>query len=137
MPSSVSGVQTVLKAFGKARSQDAIKIADAIQKCGDVILRKALVYCPIEHGDLRATGKAETIGRGLGAKCDVTFGGLSPTGREVNYAVIVHDDMTKSHAPPTGARFLTRAVRETRGTCASILRRNMSLPSVSEAGDIV
>lgn len=118
MPQHVTGIERVLKAISKAKKEDAIKIADGLEKCANVVLRKSQQYVPVLTGALKATGRVEVEGQGMGAEATVSYG--SP---EAFYALYVHEDLTKTHAPPTCAQFLTRALRETRGTCANILKR--------------
>jgi hypothetical protein len=122
----IENAETVLRASGKARERDAIAIAAGLTKCANIVLRKSRGYVPVETGALKSTGRVDTEGVGLGASATVSYGGPSPSGpTNVFYALIVHEDLTKTHEPPTCARYLARAVRETRGTCANVLRRAM------------
>jgi hypothetical protein len=121
MAGEITGVEETIRAIGKARSEDAIRISDGLQKCGDVILRKALMYCPKDTGKMAETGKVEVSGSGFGAKVDVVFGGSGAP-----YTLYVHEDLEAQHKPPTCAQWLTRATRETRGTCSSIMRRTLT-----------
>lgn len=118
---AITGVEETIRAIGKARSEDAIRIADGLEKCGDVILRKALYYCPVDKGPLRESGKKEVSGSGFGAKVNVSFGGEGAP-----YALYVHEDLEAQHAAPTCAKWLSRATRETRGTCTSIMKRSLA-----------
>jgi HK97 gp10 family phage protein len=120
MTRHVTGVENVLRAIGKAKKKTGDRIEDALEKCANVILRKSQEYVPVETGELKASGHVEKEGKGLGAKSRVVYGG-----DPAPYALYVHEDLEKKHAPPTCAKFLTRAVRETRGTCANILKREM------------
>jgi hypothetical protein len=106
----VTGVERVLKSVQKKRREDAVSIAEGGQKAGEIGLKKALYYCPIEKGPLRASGRVETEGKGRGAETRIEFGGP-----EAPYALWVHQDLDAKHDPPTCALFLERAVRETRG----------------------
>lgn len=119
--SRVNGVQSVLRMFGKAKSEAAPKIIEAIDRCSAVVLKKALVYVPRDTGALAQSGKVvKATGVGYGARGGVVFGG-----GEVDYAVPVHENMEKTHAEPTCAKFLERAARESRGACANIHKRTM------------
>ena len=123
MPVTVTGVDRTLRAMGRASAQDAVKIRDGLQKCAGVILRKSYQYVPLDTGRLRASGRIETNEKqGFASRVMVVYGDTV----EAYYAVYVHEDLVRTYRnPPRGAKFLERAVRETRGTCASILRRTM------------
>lgn len=119
MPQHVTGYERVLKAISKARTEDAIKIAEGLKKCAEVVYRKSQQYVPVETGALKKSGRVEVNDKaGMAAEASVVYGS-----EEAYYALYVHEDMTKNHAPPTCAQFLTRALRETRGTCSNILKR--------------
>lgn len=116
----VTGIQAVIRAIGKARKKDAIKIAEGLEKSGHVILRKSQKYVPVETGALKASGQVITTGRGMGARTTVVYGS-----QVAFYALYVHEDLTKRHTAPTCAKYLERAVREVRGTIASIVARQI------------
>jgi hypothetical protein len=119
----ITGVDRVLRAGQKTSALDAIKVRDGLAKCAGVILRKSYQYVPIDTGALMRSGRVEDNGKpGMGARFAVVYGGTP----EAYYAVYVHEDLTRAYRnPPRGAKFLERAVRETRGTCASIMRRTL------------
>lgn len=121
MPVRMTGIERVLRAIGKAKADGAIKIRDGLEKCAWVIYRKSQGYVPVETGALKESGLVEVSGQGNGARASVVYGGPGAP-----YAVFVHEDLTKHHKPPTCAQFLTRALRETRGTCANILKREFA-----------
>jgi hypothetical protein len=121
MKATVTGVDRVLRAIGKARTQDAINIDQGLKKCAKVILNKAMTVVPRETGALAASHRI--VGndkQGFAARYAVEAGGPS-----AYYALYVHEDLTKHHAPPTMAKWLEYAVRMTRGTCSAILKRTM------------
>ena len=134
MPVTVTGVDRTLRAIGRASTQDAIKIQDGLKKCGGVILRKSHQYVPLDTGRLRASGRVETNEKeGFASRVVVVYGGTV----EAYYAVYVHEDLVRTYRnPPRGAKFLERAVRETRGTCASILRRTMGAERGKSIGGV-
>lgn len=121
MSKSVTGVEAIVRAIGKATSETAIKIDEGLQKCGAVILKKALYYCPVDTEALRKSGRVEVTGKGFGAKVSIVFGGDTAP-----YSLYVHENLEANHAAPTCAKFLERAVRETRGTCTSIIKRTLA-----------
>jgi hypothetical protein len=61
-------------------------------------------YCPIETGELRASGYVEARGR----TAEIGYGkdGMAP------YAVLVHENPKFYHTPPTQSKFLQRAMDE-------------------------
>lgn len=122
---SIGGVERTLRGIGKARTTDAINIAAGLQKIGNIVLRKALIYVPVEYGDLRSTGAVLVTGKGFGARVTVSFGGISDTGRVVDYAKIVHECDDHEHAGITCAKYLEKAVRESKGTATSLLQRQI------------
>ena len=121
MAMRITGVDRVLKAMGKARTADAINIQEGLRKCGEIILKKAKEYVPKKTRALENSGVTSARGSGFGASGTVEFGG--PT---APYAFAVHEILGKYHAPPTCAIYLERAVRESRGTCTAMLKRQFT-----------
>lgn len=68
---------------------------------------KALDYCPVEHGDLRASGYLESRAYRGGAEVEVGFG----RGGKPDYAIYVHE-IPASHEAPTRDKFLESAFDE-------------------------
>lgn len=121
MPIRVDGVDRVLKAM-KARSEgDRINIVEGLDKAGKIVLKLAKKYVPKDTLALEKSGREETTGTGLGAKGIVEFGGP-----EAPYAFIVHERLEVYHEPPTCAKYLERAVRESRGTITAMLKRQFT-----------
>ena len=116
----ITGVQETIKAFGAASVEDARRIDEGLLACAHVVLRKALKYVPKDTHALEKTGQVQVEGRGFGARASVVFGG-----EDAPYALWVHEILDHYHEPPTCAKFLERAARETRGTQTSILRRKI------------
>lgn len=121
MPVRITSIERVLRSVGKAKTDGAIKIREGLEKCAGVVYRKSQGYVPVDTGALKASGRVEVSGQGNGARASVVYGG--PT---AHYALYVHEDLTKHHKAPTCAQYLTRALRETRGTCANILKREFA-----------
>ena len=121
----VYGVDRVLRAFGAVKNNSGKSIAEGLQGAAMSLWRRSQVLVPVEKGDLKATGKVESGGRGFGAWAQVVYGGTSPTGREVTYALVVHEDLSKYHEPPTQARYLADAVLQTRGSMTARIGRSL------------
>lgn len=81
---------------------------------GEFILEKTLPYTPMDTGDLRDTGKVETQRTDKGAQTRVSFGGVAPSGRLVDYASIVNFDLSPKHFKEkgTGPLYLNRGAAE-------------------------
>lgn len=123
---SPTDVARVIKATSKATVDDSIKIEEGIRKCLGVIHRKAQTLCPVDVNvprrreglpHLRDSGREEVHGKGMAAQGAVVFEG--------SHAIYVHERLDVRH-PVGEAKFLEKAIRLTRGTCASILRRSFS-----------
>lgn len=69
-----------------------------------ILERSRDVYCPVDKGDLRASAFVDETGHGEHYAAQVTY--------NTRYAMYVHEDLTKYHAPPTQAKFLDRATEE-------------------------
>lgn len=118
----IDNVGRNIRGLRKMKSHDGRNLATGINSCLDVILRKSLVYVPYDTGALYATGRKEFHpGIGLNASGTVEFGGPNAP-----HAFVVHE-RPATHAPPTRAFYLSAAVNDTRGTCVSILRRQMKV----------
>ena len=114
----ITGVRVVIRAIEKKREETKQQMAPAMKACADVVLRKALKYCPKDTGALRKSGVASVSGTGWASRAVVAFGGET-----AHYAIYVHEDLSKYHEPPTQAKFLERAYRETKGVQTNILKR--------------
>jgi hypothetical protein len=129
----ITGVQEVIRAIGKARAKTRDDIATTLERCGQVVLKKADQYCPEDKGNLRKSGKVVTTGKGMGARAAVEYGG-----DEAPYALYVHENLDAFHLPPTQAKWLERAVRESRGTISNMLKRETTAEKVKTIdGEVV
>jgi hypothetical protein len=66
------------------------------------------VYCPIDKGDLRASGYLEIQPFRGQPRVEMGFA----RGGQPFYAVVVHENLEMPHKPPTRAKFLETAVDE-------------------------
>lgn len=119
---SVTGVERVLRASGKARSKFAKNIADTLKKGAEIILKESQKYVPVDTGALKLTGRVETRGVGLNAESHVIY--------DTAYAIFVHENVFMRHDPPTRSKFLTYAVNKMRGTVTAMLKRNLRVGTV-------
>ena len=119
---SVTNVGAVIRACGKAKAKAKYSLYEGIDKSGDVILKRMLELCPIDKGPLRASHKKETVGKGMAVRCTISAGGP-----EAPYAAWVHENHEAYHDPPTTAGWMTKAVRERRGTTANMVKRELEI----------
>jgi hypothetical protein len=89
------------------RKQYPVSMRAGLERGGQIILDKARYYCPVETGRLR-THSFVTVEQldDQSGRVAITF--------DMAYAVYVHEDVSATHASPTCAKFLERAVRETK-----------------------
>ncbi len=119
------GVSSVQKLFGKLKKNANRTMRDVLDQTGQMILKRALQYVPVDTGALRASGRSEVSGRGNAAKVDVSFGRTA--GGFLGYAVYVHENPLVYHKPPTCYKYLSRAVRETKGARAALVKRVLGM----------
>lgn len=125
----ITGVDATIRAGRKMKSHDGRKLKKGIQSCLNAILKKARYYVPKDTLALMHSGEVIVVdGVGLNVQGYVHFGGPSAP-----HAFVVHERTDLRHAPPTRAHYLTAAVNDTRGTCTSILRRQMTARSSGSA----
>lgn len=107
----------------------------ALREIAEDVITRAVEKAPQRTGDLRATGHANDVTvEGEALSVTMGFGGTAPSGGNVNYAVYVHEDLTKRHDPPYGkggeAKFLEKAILEVaprmEAHMASILRDELA-----------
>jgi|GEM_PF-4337343 len=118
LQASVSGVNVTLRSIGKKKADAAATIAEVLQKNADIIFARSQILVPVDTTALKASGKVSVTGRGTGAKLEVSYGGGS-----VYYAVYVHESVEIPHAPPTVAKFLSKAVVQTKGTRKAMTKK--------------
>lgn len=122
----VENVGRAVQGMKKMKSHDGRNLSKGIQSCLKIIYNRSQVLVPRKTHLLASTGRTEfTPGVGLNASGEVAYGGGAAP-----YAFVVHE-VPAAHAPPTQAYYLSAAVNDTRGTCVSILRRQMKVRDTS------
>lgn len=116
-PPAVTGIETSSKVIGKKALDIKANISTGLEKCANVILKKALQWVPVDTEALKRSGHVEVSGTGKGSRARVVFGGR----RDTYYALYVHENLQAFHKPPTCAKFLEKAARDRAGTMASIV----------------
>lgn len=115
---SVSGVSQVQRLAEKVAKSMLAKAGDALDQAADMILDKADEWVPVKTGRLKASRGKRRLGWGNKLRVEAGYFGIP-------YAVYVHENVDAKHAFPTQARFLSRAVFDTRGRRAALVRRIM------------
>ena len=138
---NVEGMQAVINVIHDMKVIDINALTAATKKACGEILKRSNYYVPVDTSSLKATGIVQLRALKKGgvpfevqgrvtyggearsafvlkqSKLDIEFaqkfGGPVPKQmRRVDYAIFVHEDLTKSHASPTCAKFLEKAIRE-------------------------
>ncbi len=118
MPDTTN-VERTLRAISGVKAKYAPKIADALRKCAGVAGRKSDYFVPKDTLALMQSKKITVTGKGFGARAVLSY--------STHYAIYVHENLDMPHAEPTCAKFLEKAVRLTRGTQASIIKRELEI----------
>jgi len=110
--SSVTGLKTVIQNLHAAKDKIGLGVGRGLRKGGLFLLQATDKYTPVQLGTLRNSKFIRNVG-GAGYDTDIVVGFT------VDYAAIVHEDMTKKH----GAQFnvehaaeIAAASGTTRGT---------------------
>ncbi len=111
------------------RARFAHNLHSGLLSAGNIILEKARYYAPIETGRLREhsyvlTDMADPYNAFPMTAADVRMS-ISVV-FDMAYAVYVHENTAPYHAPPTSAKFLERAVRETVNEVSNALQLSMA-----------
>lgn len=88
-----------------------------IKEATEHLKRKSVEVTPLKTGELRKSAKTVYKGRYRTFRGAVTF--------NTPYAIYVHEDLDKFHAPGTYAKFLTRTAREESLTMSLIVFAEM------------
>lgn len=110
----VTNLDGVLNVYKRLRKNvpDGLRLAG--RKYAEKVLARSQYYCPVENGDLAATGRVEFNEKpGVDMVYTVSYGGEAPSGKVVDYAVVVHERQDLVHTPPARAGFLAAAFYET------------------------
>lgn len=91
-----------LSAAAKGADAGSVKSARAVTK---QIFIESQVLVPVETTALKTSGKVVEQLKGNTFSTTIAYGGPSSP-RDADYAVYVHEDLTKKHKPPTSAKFI-------------------------------
>lgn len=127
---SVEGLKKAAEQLEREKKEKADKIIQDLINLAELIKRRALYYCPIDTGALRRSAKVKVSGQSATtATLSITFGDDT-----AYYALYVHEDLTKYHAPPTQAKFLERAIAESRADIINIFGSGYSSRIATDYG---
>lgn len=101
------GIEKAIKRLKRYQEAGAIAAEKAAIACGKIILKESLKLCPIDTGELRASG--HIVIEGYGFDIRVTVGYSAP------HAIYVHENLEVYHKYPTQAKFLSEVIRRYRG----------------------
>jgi hypothetical protein len=115
----VVGLERTISAQRQTAVKDAMNIAEGVRKALDIVGKRSDVYVPVDKGDLKASKFTKVEGAGFNAKGTI--------GYSARHAVPVHERLDLAHRSPTCAKFLERAIRESRGTITAMLKRQIQV----------
>lgn len=79
-------------------------VKQALWDESNIIFNKSQELCPIDTGRLRNSGRVTVQDEDYGMSASITY--------STDYAIYVHEDLTKAHKFPTQAKFLEEPARE-------------------------
>lgn len=104
----------------------------ALIELGLAVFRASLGLAPIDTGIMRGSANFKVTGKGF----RTVFWIIYPT----HYAIWVHEDLTKYHAPPTQAKFVEVPLKQAAPLAAKLIGRKVMFsitgPSFSTFGSI-
>lgn len=112
-PATIGATQDLRKQFEVIERKLALVLntieeatPEALDFALDPVFLQASEWVPIDKGPLSESLYLETQQTAAGAFAEIGFG----TGESASYAVIVHEDLSLTHASPTKAKFLEHAI---------------------------
>lgn len=134
------GVASLMRKFDRHNADLARGAQKGLKRGGVHLLGKSLAICPVDKGPLHASGHVRSEGSGFQTVVTVGYGGNAS-----EYAVIVHEDLTKAHGdafnnkhaaeiqagteharkPEEQAKFLERPAREEHPVIADIIETSI------------
>lgn len=104
-------MQDILRAYDMLVNQLQDLSVHAAYQSASKVLARAQHYVPKDTYKLHDSGYCEVTEDARSAgRVNVQVGFAK--GDNPDYAVIVHEDLTKTHAPPTQAKFLSQAIAD-------------------------
>lgn len=122
----VAGFEKFLGRLTQAKRVMKDAAFEELAHIADEVLVAAREITPMETGALRSTLSVEPRVSGNTYRLELKAGGPAQPGLrgdEVDYAIYVHEDLSKYHTPPTSAKFLERPYRAAAPKIASRLAK--------------
>jgi len=105
----VTGVERTITSIKRMAVMDKASIGAAIVHAAVDVYKESQILVPVDKGPLKASGVISTGGSPESPESTVSYGGPAAP-----YSFVVHEDLEAYHAPPTCAKYLSRAVHRTR-----------------------
>lgn len=118
----ITGVDRTIRGLQRMKNRDAMNIRTGIERCVQMVYDLSQVYVPVALGPLKESGRKEVTGTAMQTTGTVTYGGPNAP-----HAFVVHERTEVRHAPPTTARYISRAVNERRGTMTNMMGRQLGV----------
>lgn len=118
------GIEQTFRALGESKRRDGITVSEGIRQCAGKVLEDSRILVPKDTWDLWSTSRVEWNGQHrFAAMFRVVYGGPTPAGGHVDYAVVVHERSDLHHDPPTTHHYLSLAVQMNRTELNQLLGR--------------
>ncbi len=113
-------IKLVMSNLDKILDNIGVAAEIAAREIADEVLKATKPFVPVDTSALVNSGRVEVKPGKDGVQASVIFGGPG-----IDYAVIVHEDMTKNHEAPTSAKFLNLGYAEAASRIDGIITKHM------------
>ena len=118
------GIEQTFRALGEMKRRDGITISEGVREAAQIVFDESQILVPKDTLSLMTTGEIEWNGLSrFAAFFRVKYGGWTPYGLYVDYAVPVHERDDLAHDPPTRDHYLSIAVQTKRAECSRAIGR--------------
>lgn len=126
MPFKMSGIDAMQATLKRAASRFPDEVAQAMVAEAKIELQEAKRRTPVDTGALQASGEISSVQRnGRSIEVDITFGNS-----DVDYAVIVHEDLEANHPNGGQAKYLESVLKESAPHMSGRIARRIDLNKV-------
>lgn len=121
-----TGIKELDTAAMRAASGAFSGATKAASKQTRAIFKTSQFYCPVDTKRLKKSGRIEGPNiSGHRVTFTIAYGGVTVAGKDVDYAVVVHEDPTKHHAAPTRHKFVEVAFVENNVHAYDVFRQHV------------
>ena len=104
-----TGTQRVNKGYKGSTKKALDGVEKATKHQIKAVFKASQFLCPVDTTSLKQSGRVTTYRYKRAVSSWIRYGGLTPGPYGfVEYAVYVHEDLTKKHKPPTQAKFVEK-----------------------------